>query len=169
MNHLRIISDLEKNKSSFFALLSSQEEDFIKWKPSPEKWNLLEIVCHLHDEEREDFRARVKHTLETPELPLPSIDPVGWVTERKYAERSYEQTFKSFLQERDRSIEWLKSLGKVDWKKFHIHPKFGNMSAEMFLSNWLAHDYLHMRQILSLKFHFLQEQSGESLNYAGNW
>lgn len=29
--------------------------------PAPEKWCLLEIVFHLYDEEREEFRARVNY------------------------------------------------------------------------------------------------------------
>src|ERR1700749_3427055 len=98
MKHKKIISDLEKNKSIFISMLTEPENDFISWKPSPEKWNLLEIVCHLYDEEREDFRARIKHTITTPELPLPSINPAGWVTERKYSERSYPEILRLFLE-----------------------------------------------------------------------
>ena len=28
-------------------------------KPQPESWSILEVVCHLLDEEREDFRQRL--------------------------------------------------------------------------------------------------------------
>ncbi len=43
------------------------------------------------------------------------------------------------------------------------------MTAKMFLSNWLAHDYLHLRQILDLKFNYHKLLSGDSLTYAGKW
>jgi hypothetical protein len=43
------------------------------------------------------------------------------------------------------------------------------MSAEMFLANWLAHDFLHVRQIIATRFHYLSHTTGESLGYAGNW
>ena len=39
----------------------------------------------------------------------------------------------------------------------------------MMLTNWLAHDYLHIRQIIKLKFDFLKDQSDEHLSYAGEW
>ena len=38
-----------------------------------------------------------------------------------------------------------------------------------FSPNWLAHDYLHIRQIIRLKFAYLQQLSKEDLSYAGNW
>jgi hypothetical protein len=43
------------------------------------------------------------------------------------------------------------------------------MTARSFLTNWLAHDYLHLRQILRIKHHYLKTESGESLSYAGAW
>ena len=35
-----------------------------RWKPTPKDWSILEIACHLLDEEREDFRVRLRSTLE---------------------------------------------------------------------------------------------------------
>jgi hypothetical protein len=43
------------------------------------------------------------------------------------------------------------------------------MTAMLFLSNWLAHDYLHIRQIIKLKFDYLEKMTGEGLSYAGDW
>jgi hypothetical protein len=39
----------------------------------------------------------------------------------------------------------------------------------MFLHNWLAHDYLHIRQIIRIKYDYLKKTSGEILLYAGEW
>ena len=35
----------------------------IQWKQSENKWSMLEIICHLYDEEREDFRSRLAKIL----------------------------------------------------------------------------------------------------------
>ena len=91
-------------------MFSGLNDEEIRWKPAPEKWCLLEVICHLHDEEREDFRARVNHTLVTPDSPLPSIDPTGWVTSRSYMEQDFHEMKKKFLAERRSSIEWLRAL-----------------------------------------------------------
>jgi len=169
MNHNFIISKLEFDSETFRNLFAGLSKEEYTWKPLPEKWCLLEIICHLYDEEREDFRARLKHTLETPNEPLPSIDPVGWVVSRKYMEQDFDNTVKKFLEERKQSITWLKSLQNPDWKYAYHHPKFGAMSAGMFLHNWLAHDYLHIRQVVGLKYQYLKSFSEERLDYAGEW
>ena len=170
MNHSHIIHQLEANRKTFEGLFTSSDAAEITWRPAEKKWCLLEIACHLHDEEREDFRARLNHTLENPEQKLPSIDPVGWVTSRKYMDQDFENTVRNFLAEREQSVAWLKSLENPAWKNAHHHPKFGPMSAEMFLANWLAHDYLHLRQIIRLRYHYLEQAAAEvKLRYAGEW
>lgn len=170
MNHASIILQLETNLKTFEGLLHTTAQDEIIWRTAENKWCLLEIACHLYDEEREDFRARLKHTLENPNDKLPSIDPVGWVTARNYMGKNYETVVQDFLKEREQSVQWLRSLQSPDWKSAHHHHKFGPMSAEMFLANWLAHDYLHIRQILRLKYEYLKQATSEvSLRYAGEW
>lgn len=91
MRHQFIRDQLAQHQALFQALLRDVPDELRHWKPAPDKWCLLEIVCHLYDEEREDFRARLRHVLETPDEPLPSIDPVGWVTQRDYLAQDYDQ------------------------------------------------------------------------------
>jgi hypothetical protein len=76
---------------------------------------------------------------------------------------------KSFLSEREKSIIWLQSLNNVNWDLAFEHSKLGRLTAKHFLTNWLAHDYLHIKQILRLKYDYLKYQSGENLDYAGIW
>jgi hypothetical protein len=139
------------------------------WSQKPGKWCLLEIICHLFDEEREDFRTRVRCVLEDPNTPPPSFDPLIWVKERNYIGQDFNSVLSKFLIERDKSITWINTLENPKWDNTYHHPKLGPMSAYLFLTNWLAHDYLHIRQIIRLKFDYLKEMSNESLNYAGDW
>ena len=169
MNSEKIIQELERNKTVFKKLLFNINKDEYLWKTRPNKWCLLEIICHLHDEEIEDFRTRVKYVLENPERKLPPIDPTKWVEDRKYIEQDYKIILNRFLEEREASIKWLLELKNPKWDNYYQHPKLGPMSAKLFLSNWLAHDYLHFRQILKLKFDYLKFISGENLEYAGGW
>ncbi|WP_345190456.1 DinB family protein [Algibacter agarivorans] len=164
-----IISQLERNRNVFETLLTGMKEDQYFWRPAPDTWCLLEIVCHLFDEEREDFRARVKHTLENPSEELIPINPEGWVVERDYVSKHYKETLKAFLSERDTSIIWLKSLNNKNWELAVKHSVLGDLSAKLFLNNWLAHDYLHLRQIIRYQYFYLKENSGTNLQYAGDW
>ncbi len=164
-----ILEELTRNKKVFKSLFENASQQLYLWKPAPGKWCLLEILCHLHDEEREDFRARVQHTLENPEQPMTPIDPVGWVLQRKYIEQDYQTALEKFLAERDKSVGWLASLRDAKWDNVYNHPQLGKLSASMFLSAWLAHDYLHIRQISNTKYLYLKDLTGNDLSYAGKW
>ena len=169
MDYQEITKELSSNKTIFRQMLSGLYEDMILWRPLPEKWCMLEIICHLYDEEREDFRARTKQVLEIPGLQLPQFDPQAWVESRRYMEQDYQAKLDDFLEERTQSVEWLQNLADPDWNNAYDHPKLGKMTAWMFLSNWLAHDYLHIRQVMKLKFEYLKIKANEDLTYAGSW
>ncbi len=169
MNTIHIVRELAANRDVFKSLLSGLTEEVYLWKPTPEKWCLLEIICHLHDEECEDFRIRTRQVLEEPEKALPPIDPMAWVEERKYRNQDFQEVLANFLHERDHSLQWLSSLRFPKWQNTYLHPKLGPMTAALFLSNWLAHDYLHIRQILYLKRAYHAATTDDPLVYAGNW
>ena len=169
MNLTDIVSQLQKNAAVFQALFNVHSQELVTWKQNPGKWCLLEIACHLGDEEREDFRYRVRHCLEIPEQPMPMFNPVDWVTERKYLEQDFGSKVEEFIKERNASIEWLNSLETANWKSTYQHPKMGPLTAAFFLQNWLAHDYLHIRQITRLKYDYLDGKTEGTLEYAGTW
>ena len=164
-----IIKHLEENRLVFQSLLLGKEEEEYSFRPDKESWSILEILCHLLDEEREDFKTRIKNTLTTPLKQPPAIDPVGWVTSRNYAKQVYGERLEAFLTERRQSIKWLKSLDDPKWNNTYMHPTAGKMTAYSLLANWLAHDYHHIRQINRRMYEYLLQKSKVNLVYAGNW
>ncbi|WP_299606851.1 DinB family protein [uncultured Aquimarina sp.] len=161
-----IIDELYRNQQVFEVFLKKVSREAYLWKDRPNRWCLLEIVCHLYDEEREDFRARTQHILETPENEFIPIDPEGWVQQRDYINKEYNAVLSDFLRERSISINWLSTLQNPKWDNITIHPEFGEMTAYQFLANWLAHDYLHLRQITNLKLDYLKVNTEENFAYA---
>ena len=147
MDHAHLIDQLERQGKLFAELFGGTDHEEQLHRAAPGKWCLLEAICHLRDEEQEDFRARVKHVLETPDLPMPKIDPQAWITDRRYVEQDFATVLKDFLAERGKSVTWLRSLGAPNWKSFYLHPKVGPISAEFLLANWVAHDIHHIRQV----------------------
>jgi len=165
-----IISKLDKNSSVFKSLFINILVDQIHWKPNENKWSMLEIACHLLDEEKEDFRQRIDFTLHKPGESWPSIDPQEWVKLRNYAGNDFEETVSAFLKERKKSIKWLKNLQNTNWATSYNHPTAGPVLAEQLLVNWLAHDLLHIRQITAMNYLYLKEKSKPlKLDYAGKW
>lgn len=70
-----IIKKLAVNQAVFQHLFAALSKAEILWRPYPEHWCLLEILCHLHDNEHEDFKIRIQSVLENPTNPFISIEP----------------------------------------------------------------------------------------------
>ena len=170
MNTGDIIKKLDDNLKVISDLLLVEDGEIIFWRPNPNHWCLLEIICHLVDEESKDFRNRVLHLLEHPGVPPSSFDPSIWVIENKYLEQDYKTKIEEFVQERKNSISILSSLKNPKWENGYDHSKLGKLSAMFYLNNWLAHDYLHIRQITKVKYLFLlNSDSNINYDYAGTW
>ena len=100
------------------------------WRPDPDSWSILEVIYHLVDEEREDFRQRLQYVLNKPGTPFPPIDPKGWPEDRRYNERDLMTGVKTFVAERARSLEWLIGLENPAWENTTPHPEVaGDLSA----------------------------------------
>ena len=168
MDRMYLIEQLERHGEAFRALFSGMGP-IATFRPTPEKWCAVELVCHLRDEEREDFRARLEHVLATPEAALPNTDPSGWMKDRAYAEQNFDLVLADFLEERQRTVAWLRTLKNAPWRNAHPHPRVGPITADLFLVNWVAHDMHHLRQLNNLRYAYLASVSTESLEYAGIW
>jgi DinB superfamily len=166
----QILLRLTANAQVFTLLLAGVSESQARWRPSADDWSLLEVINHLHDEEREDFRQRTQLLLLESAVPWPPIHPGAWVTERGYNQRHVAQSLQAFLAERTDSIAWLKGLHNPNWESFAIAPWGSPFKAGDMLAAWLAHDHLHIRQLNEL--HYLwhaQQAKPYEVGYAGDW
>lgn len=164
------LARLTANAQAIAALVGGVPDAQARWKPTPEEWSLLEVIAHLYDEEREDFRTRVRLTLTDPTAEWPPINPAGWVTERAYNAQDPAERLAAFLREREASLAWLRDLRAPDWSATHTHPRFGSATAGEMLHAWIAHDHLHLRQLNHLHWQFLAQRAPASaLEYAGGW
>jgi len=170
MDHTVIISKLEYNINIIKVMLKNISLEQARWKPSPQKWSLLEVICHLHDEEIDDFRQRLEFALLNPDKDWKRIAPDKWVSEKNYNHKNFKSSTDNFLTERKKSIHWLKGLTTPDWNAEDNYPFGKTMTAKKILVNWLAHDYLHIRQINSLNWSYLAKVAPSiDLRYSGDW
>lgn len=97
------------------------------------------------------------------------IDPQGWITTRRYNERDLSETLDGFLAERERSLAWLKSLAAPNWEAEHV-SQFGSMKAGEMFAAWVAHDNLHIRQLVELRrVRIVSLAEPFDVGYAGEW
>jgi hypothetical protein len=172
MDAAAIIRRLESFAAVLPALTSGLSAAEARRKPPSGAWSILEIVNHLVDEERDDFRFRLELTLRDPTLPWPPSDPEAWARDRlvgglHYHQRDLAESVARFVSERGKSLTWLRSLASPDWTRTYIHPKAGPVSAAALLASWAAHDALHIRQIAK-RLYELAAAEGD-VRYAGEW
>jgi DinB superfamily len=168
MNLELFLARFEATPETVAALLHDVPLELACWKPSPERWSMLEVICHMADEERRDFRPRLKSLLfDNPAgSSITAIDPPAWVIEGKYNTRDLAKSLEDFRAERQQSLEWLRCL-PTDLKLERRAPD-RDLTAGQVLYSWLAHDYLHIRQITRLHYDFLAlEAQGYDIGYAG--
>jgi hypothetical protein len=167
LDHL--IFHMTGNAHRIRALAEGVSDHQVRWKPDPASWSILEVVNHLLDEEREDFRVRLDLALHRPDEPWPGIDPQGWVTERRYNERDPRESLEGFLAAREESLAWLRGLSSPDWEATCDAP-FGRISAGDIFASWVAHDVLHMRQLVELHWAYtMLLVAPHKVDYAGSW
>lgn len=170
MNSAKLISSLEHFGRLLPGVVHDVSAEDARWKPADGAWSILEVVRHLVDEEVEDFRVRVRITLEDLSEKWPAIDPVGWATAREYNQGRVDDAAARFGAERATSAQWLRNLQNPDWGRAYQHPKFGPIHAGDLLTAWAAHDALHLRQISKRLFQIAQRDGGKySTRYAGEW
>jgi hypothetical protein len=161
--------ELAQGAETITSLVVGVSPEDARVRPAPEAWSILEVVCHLHDEEREDFRPRLDLVLHRPAEAWARIDPAAWVTEREYNTRDLARMLQAFLAERERSLAWLGSLSAPDWSREYRAP-FGPITAGDLLASWAAHDLLHTRQLLELRRARLVALTAPyRTQYAGDW
>jgi hypothetical protein len=161
---------LRASADALAALVDDVGDDEARWKYAPDKWSINEIFGHLVDEEQLDVRKRLELLLGDPAQRWPPIDPEGWVREKQFNARTLAHLTVEFLAERQRSIEWLETLRSAGWSNTYAHLTAGPLSASVLLHAWAAHDLLHIRQILRVRYrHLAASAAPGSLDYAGAW
>jgi len=151
------------------VLIKDVDQEQVKVKPDAESWSILEVICHLHDEEREDFREHLDFILHRQNEEWHPIDPQGWVASRKYNEQNFREMQEKFFEERWKSLEWLKGSSKADWE-ITYSSQFGSMKAGDMFAAWVAHDNLHIRQLVELRRHRIEYLTKPyHIQYAGDW
>lgn len=161
---------MESFPAALASAIAGLSDDDARWKPPSGAWSVLEIVCHLADEEAEDFRVRVLSTLKDPSKPWPGIDPEGSVAERRSNEKTLAVELGRFTRERAESIRLLRELSEPDWDRTYHHPSIGDLRAGDLMVSWAAHDMLHLRQIAKRRFERISDAGCPfQTTYAGTW
>ncbi|MFN5934360.1 MAG: DinB family protein, partial [Roseiflexaceae bacterium] len=85
MDISHLCTQLARAGQTILGLTEGIDDETARIRYRADAWSIVEVMCHLYDEEREDFRVRVMQPLTAPHLPIPGIAPEEWVHSRTYA------------------------------------------------------------------------------------
>lgn len=128
------------------TLVGDLDEATWRARPLPDEWAPIEIVCHLRDEEAEDFGARVRVILEGGGWFTP-IDPERWARERGYRDAEPHTALAAFRTFRAASLDLLASAAPEHLRVAVEQPGLGRLSGLDLLVAWVTHDRLHLNQL----------------------
>jgi len=125
-----------------------EDLDVAAWRarPAAAEWAPIEIVCHLRDEEVEDFGARLRVVLEGGQRFTP-IDPERWATERRYLDDDGPRALMAFRERRAASLDALAAIAPSRLTTVIAHARTGGLSGLDILAAWVEHDRLHLAQL----------------------
>ena len=91
------------------------------------------------------------------------------MTGRRYNERDLGESLDGFLSARQASLAWLRGLSSPDWDATYQAP-WGPIAAGDIFAAWVAHDLLHMRQLVELHWAYTAARLAPyRTDYAGDW
>lgn len=151
MQFTPLYQELTHSTETLRALLATVGAEEARMKPSKTAWSILEVICHLCDEEWH------------------SIAPQAWVKLRHYNEQDFGKMKGRFFRERAKSLAWLKGLKNADWGTTY-KSEWGAIRAGDMFASWVAHDNLHIRQLVELRrWHIEHLSKPYKIRYAGDW
>lgn len=127
-------------------LLGDLDEATWRSRPAPDEWAPAEIVCHLRDEEVEDFTARVRVILDGGAR-FARNDPERLAVERRYREADPREALAAFHARRAASLEWLATIVPGRLLASAERPGGARLSGLDLLAAWVTHDRLHLHQL----------------------
>ena len=128
------------------ALLAGLDPADARTRPATGEWSPVEILCHLRDEETEDFGARLRVIVDGAGEFAP-IDPERWAKERRYQETNLPDVIQALRVRRQASLDLLASVTPETLEGSRPHKRLGSLSGQDILAAWVAHDRIHLAQL----------------------
>ncbi|MBL0871340.1 MAG: DinB family protein [Phycisphaerales bacterium] len=175
MNTGALIDRLSRFPKALRGAVEIASSDDLRWSPQRGTWSIHEVICHLADEEEEDFADRLRRTLAEPVQTWPKLDLDGVSERRGYLSRDVHSELARFCTLRDVNVKWLREVAASDrggavWTRSYPHPTAGEIPAGELLTAYAAHDALHLRQIAKRLFELAARDGAPyPTKYAGEW
>jgi hypothetical protein len=144
------LQQLEQMPDIVALLIDGATDEEVRWKPSPTRWSVLEVLGHVAHVEVHGFRRRAERIITEENPLLENYDPDALMATGAYEQRDGAAALAAYKQERARSVEFLRSVQPEHLRRTGVHGVLGAVTLGNLLNEWPYHDIGHMRQIAEL-------------------
>jgi hypothetical protein len=117
-----------------------------RWRPSPGKWSVHEVICHCADSET-NAAMRIRYVLAERSPTIIGYDQEAWARALEYGTHPIEPAVAAVDAARANTVPLLRRLPEEAWTRQGTHTESGKYSAEDWLRLYAEHLEVHARQI----------------------
>lgn len=147
-NGLPCLDLLEATPDILRGLMCELCEEDTRWKPTPDRFSVAEVLAHLSHSEGHCYRMRVDRFMAEDRPEFEPDDAQMYLD--LYRNRDAEDEFSHFEEQRESNIEYLRSLPAETGDRRALHLEAGEITLAQMLHEWALHDLGHIRQIAEL-------------------
>jgi hypothetical protein len=141
----------EKSPKEIAAAVSGLSDRILRYKPSPDKWCVLEILGHLADVEIV-YGYRLRQMLADTKPVIAPLDQDAWARNLNYLDSPPSELVEFYGLGRHHNLRLLRNLKASDLSKSAFHPE---MQREMTVADLVErmgeHGATHLQEIEKLK------------------
>lgn len=130
------------------GLMTELTAEDARWKPSPERFSVAEVLAHLSHSEGHCYRMRLDRFMAETRPEFESDDAQMYLD--LYRGADAEEALDQFEHQREANIEFLRELPDSAGNRIALHREFGEITLAQMLNEWALHDLGHIRQVAEL-------------------
>jgi hypothetical protein len=141
----------EKSPKQIAAAVSGLSDKTLRYKPSPDKWCILEVLGHLADIEIV-YAYRLRQILADKKPVIAPMDQDAWAQNLGYLETPAPEWVALYGLNRHHNLQLLRRLKLDDLGKSAYHPELKrDVTLSEYVENMGTHGANHLQQIERLK------------------
>ena len=141
----------EKSPKQIAAVVSGLPDKTLRYKPSTEKWCILEVLGHLADIEIV-YAYRLRQMLADAKPVIAPMDQDAWAKNLGYMETPAQELIALYGLNRHHNLQLLRRLKPGDLEKSAFHPELKHdVTVADYVEKMGTHGATHLAQIERLK------------------
>jgi hypothetical protein len=143
LNFARALEILAGTPPVLSAIMSNLPRSAQDERPSEGAWSPREVLGHLLHSETTSMGPRVRRAAQEDNLKFETAPPAPPPGEPR-------QMSNDWADARVENLVWLRQLTPEQRAHVVHHPRFGQITVDIYVAEWAYHDLDHLRQILSV-------------------